>query len=65
MGKISTPNTQPVAPTVPICEMYPVASNPKVCPGPFGDGLPRHYDSFTFTNTSGGTRCVAVDVSTG
>jgi hypothetical protein len=35
---------------------------PKVCPGVLGDGLPRHYDSYTFTNTTGATQCVTVDV---
>jgi hypothetical protein len=35
---------------------------PKVCPGLLGDGLPRHYDSYTFTNNSGATQCVTVDV---
>jgi N-acetylneuraminic acid mutarotase len=34
---------------------------PKVCPGVLGDGLPRHYDSYTFTNTTGATQCVTVD----
>jgi len=37
---------------------------PKICPGPFGDGLQHHYDSYTFTNTSAATRCVTVNVST-
>ena len=27
-----------------------------------GDGLPRHYDSYTFTNTTGSTQCVTVDM---
>jgi cell division septation protein DedD len=35
---------------------------PKVCPGVLGDGLPRHYDTHTFTNTTGATQCVTVDV---
>jgi hypothetical protein len=34
---------------------------PKVCPGVLGDGLPRHYDSYTFTNTTGSSQCVTVD----
>jgi len=34
---------------------------PKVCPGVLGDGLPRHYDSYTFTNTTGATQCVTID----
>ena len=34
---------------------------PKVCPGLLGDGLPRHYDSYTFTNTTGSTQCVTID----
>ncbi len=29
-----------------------------------GDGLPRHYDAYTFTNTTGSTQCVTVDVNT-
>jgi hypothetical protein len=37
---------------------------PKVCPGVLGDGLPRHYDSYTFTNTTGATQCVNVGVNT-
>jgi len=36
---------------------------PKVCPGPF-DALQHHYDSYTFTNTSGATQCVTVDINT-
>ena len=32
---------------------------PKVCPGPF-DAAPHHYDSYTFTNTTGSTQCVTV-----
>ena len=32
---------------------------PKVCPGPF-DATPHHYDSYTFTNTTGSTQCVTV-----
>jgi len=35
---------------------------PKVCPGPFGDPTPRHYDSYTFTNDTGSTQCVTVDM---
>jgi hypothetical protein len=35
---------------------------PKVCPGVLGDGLPRHYDSYTFTNSTGSTQCLTVDV---
>ena len=37
---------------------------PKTCPGPFGDGLQHHYDSYTVTNTTGSTQCVSVDAST-
>jgi hypothetical protein len=37
---------------------------PKACPGPFGDGLQHHYDSYTFTNTTGSTQCVSVDANT-
>ena len=32
---------------------------PKVCPGPF-DPTPHHYDSYTFSNTTGATQCVTV-----
>jgi hypothetical protein len=35
---------------------------PKTCPGVFGDGLARHYDAYTFTNTSGSTQCFTVTV---
>ena len=27
-------------------------------------GLPRHYDSYTFTNTTGATQCVTMDTNT-
>jgi hypothetical protein len=37
---------------------------PKTCPGPFGDGLLHHYDAYTFTNTTGATQCVTVDINT-
>jgi hypothetical protein len=37
---------------------------PTLCPGPFGDGLQHHYDSYTLTNTSGSTQCVNVDINT-
>ena len=42
---------------------------PQTCPASttcaiFGDGLPRHYDSYTFTNTTGATQCVTVDTNT-
>ena len=30
----------------------------------FGDPTPRHYDSYTFTNTTGATQCVTVDTNT-
>src|SRR4029077_6342694 len=30
----------------------------------FGDGLPRHYDSYTFTNTTGATQCVTIHTNT-
>ena len=30
----------------------------------FGDGLPHHYDEYTFTNTTGSTQCVTVDTDT-
>src|SRR5262249_24106838 len=31
----------------------------------FGDPTPHHYDSYTFTNTSGLTQCVTIDTNTG
>ena len=42
---------------------------PQTCPASttcatFGDGLPRHYDSYTFTNTTGATQCVTIDTNT-
>src|SRR5436190_11995157 len=42
---------------------------PQTCPAStscatFGDGLPRHYDSYTFTNTTGATQCVNIDTNT-
>ena len=42
---------------------------PQTCPptttcATFGDGLPRHYDEYTFTNTTGSTQCVTVDTDT-
>ncbi len=42
---------------------------PQTCPATttcatFGDGLARHYDSYTFTNTTGATQCVTVDTNT-
>ena len=42
---------------------------PQTCPASttcatFGDGLPRHYDEYTFTNTTGATQCVTVDTNT-
>jgi hypothetical protein len=30
----------------------------------FGDGLPRHYDLYTFTNTTGATQCMNIDTNT-
>jgi hypothetical protein len=30
----------------------------------FGDPTPHHYDSYTFTNTSGSTQCVTIDTNT-
>jgi hypothetical protein len=30
----------------------------------FGDGQPHHYDTYTFTNTTGSTQCVTVGVNT-
>jgi hypothetical protein len=30
----------------------------------FGDGQLHHYDAYTFTNTTGGTQCVTVDIDT-
>ena len=29
----------------------------------FGDGLEHHYDSYTFTNTTGSTQCVTIDTN--
>jgi hypothetical protein len=42
---------------------------PQTCPATttcaiFGDSTPRHYDSYTFTNTTGATQCVTVDTNT-
>jgi len=42
---------------------------PQTCPATttcaiFGDGLLHHYDSYTFTSTSGSTQCVAIDTNT-
>jgi hypothetical protein len=42
---------------------------PQTCPAStscaiLGDGLPRHYDSYTFTNTTGATQCVTIDTNT-
>jgi hypothetical protein len=42
---------------------------PQTCPasttcGNFGDGMLRHYDAYTFTNTTGSTQCVIVDTNT-
>ncbi len=42
---------------------------PQTCPAStscatFGDGLPRHYDSYTFTNTTGASQCVTIDTNT-
>jgi hypothetical protein len=42
---------------------------PQTCPASntcatFGDGLPRHYDEYTFTNTTGAAHCVNIDTNT-
>jgi hypothetical protein len=42
---------------------------PQTCPASttcavLGDGQPRHYDSYTFTNTTGTTQCVNIDTNT-
>jgi len=42
---------------------------PQTCPAStscatLGDGLPHHYDEYTFTNTTGATQCVTVDTNT-
>src|SRR6266481_5086873 len=42
---------------------------PQTCPASttcatFGDGLARHFDSYTFTNTTGATQCVTIDTNT-
>src|SRR5437868_340256 len=41
---------------------------PQTCPATttcaiFGDGLLHHYDSYTFTSTSGSTQCVTIDTN--
>jgi len=41
---------------------------PQTCPATttcaiFGDGLLHHYDSYTFTNTTGSTQCVTIDTN--
>jgi Kelch motif/Galactose oxidase, central domain len=42
---------------------------PQTCPATttcaiFGDGQPRRFDSYTFTNTTGSTQCVHIDTTT-
>ncbi len=42
---------------------------PQTCPAStscavFGDPTPRHYDEYSFTNTTGSTQCVTVDTNT-
>src|SRR5438874_4322040 len=42
---------------------------PQTCPATttcaiFGDATPHHYDSYTFTNTTGSTQCVHIDTNT-
>ena len=42
---------------------------PQTCPATttcsiFGDPTPHHYDSYTFTNTTGSTQCVTIDTNT-
>ena len=42
---------------------------PQTCPpsttcATFGDPTPRHYDEYSFTNTTGATQCVTVDTTT-
>jgi hypothetical protein len=42
---------------------------PQTCPASttcavFGDPTPRHYDEYSFTNTTGATQCVTVDTNT-
>src|SRR5205814_4825789 len=42
---------------------------PQTCPPTttcaiFGDPTPRHYDSYTFTNTTGSQQCVTIDTNT-
>ena len=42
---------------------------PQTCPASlscavFGDPVPRHYDEYSFTNTTGATQCVTVDTNT-
>jgi S-layer family protein len=36
--------------------------NPRDCPGAIDDIVPRHYDAYTFVNTSTSTACFTVDV---
>ena len=43
---------------------------PQTCPASttcaiLGDAIPRHYDEYTFTNTTGATQCVTIDTNTG
>ena len=38
-------------------------ASPKPCPG-LNDVLPHHYDSYTFTNTTGSLQCVNVNINT-
>jgi hypothetical protein len=45
------------------------SSFPQTCPAStfceiFGDPTPRHYDSYSFTNTTGASQCVTVDTNT-
>ena len=42
---------------------------PQTCPATTtcainGDGIPRHYDSYTFTNNTGASQCVTIDTNT-
>jgi plastocyanin/N-acetylneuraminic acid mutarotase len=44
------------------------SGQPQTCPGTTscqvaGDGLEHHYDSYTFTNTSGSSQCVTIDTN--
>jgi hypothetical protein len=39
-----------------------VCSTPRGCPGVVADSFPRHYDSYTYQNTTNRTACVTVNI---